>query len=110
MASFARVAAAQLGPASATRTQTVLRLARLVTEASEARLDLVVFPELSLTEYFCGVYRSDISGYVESELPSADTRPIFEAVAASTGLSVVLPYAERAGDAVYNSAVLIGPT
>lgn len=101
------VAAAQLGPASATKADTVARIARLVAQAGAEGAALVVFPELALTPYFAAVVHDDPTPFFERELRSSETAPIFAAIAAS-GVEVVLPFAERSGAHGYNSAALIG--
>src|SRR3954451_7082340 len=106
MAATVRVAAAQLGPASATRSATVARIVDLLRQAIQAHVDLLVFPELALTEYFGVSYGADVATLVEAELPSSLTQPIFDAIAQGD-TSVVLPFAELDGEDTYNSAVLI---
>jgi predicted amidohydrolase len=85
----------------------VARIVELIAKAAESNVELVVFPEPALTEYFGGVYRSDISSCLEPALPSKQTQPIFDVIARSDSTSVVLPFAESGDGAVYNSAVLI---
>ena len=46
------VAAAQLGPSSNTKAQTVERMVALIQEAGRRDVELLTFSELSLTPYF----------------------------------------------------------
>lgn len=101
------VAAAQLGPASAAKAETVARIARLIEQAGSEGVTLVVFPELALTPYFATVLHDDPTSFFERELRSPETAPLFAAIAAA-GVEVVLPFAELAGANCYNSAALIG--
>lgn len=72
------------------------------------RVRLAVFSELALSSYFATLVHEDVAPFFESDLPSAETAPIFRA-AAERGVAVVLPFAERWGATLYNSAALIGP-
>jgi predicted amidohydrolase len=100
------VAAAQLGPVSPTRAQTAERIVRLVEQAGREGVRLAVFSELALSSYFATVVHDDVTPFLESDLPSPETAPIFRA-AATHGVAVVLPFAERQGATCYNSAALI---
>lgn len=101
------VAAAQLGPASPAKVDTVARIARLIERAGAEGAALVVFPELALTPYFAAAVHEDVTPFFERELHSPETEPIFAAIAAAE-VEVVLPFAEQADAALYNSAALIG--
>lgn len=103
------VAAAQLGPASATRPDTVARIVRLVEQARAAGVQFLVFPELALSPYFAAAVHDDVTPYFEPEMPSAETAPIIAAVAAAA-IPTVLPFAERQGTTLYNSAALLDAT
>ena len=50
------VAAAQLGPSSDTKAQTVERMVGLIQEAGRRDVELLTFSELSLTPYFARGY------------------------------------------------------
>lgn len=102
------VAAAQLGPASASRGETVERIVRLLDQAGREGVQFVVFSELALSPYFATRVQDDVTPYFEADLPSAETAPIFDAIAARQ-MAVVLPFAERQGKTLYNSAALIDP-
>src|SRR5262245_50574903 len=64
------VAAAQLGPSSPHKTQTVERMVTLMEEAGERGVELLSFPELSLTPYFATKVHASWDGFFEDEMPS----------------------------------------
>jgi hypothetical protein len=102
------VAAAQLGPSSVTKAETVERMVALMEEAGTRGVELLSFPELSLTPYFATKVHAACEEFFEKELPSPVTLPLFRA-ARRTGIHFVLPYAERENDSYYNSAVFVAP-
>ena len=103
----ALVAAGQLGPADATRAGTVKRIVSLIRQAGDAGVRLLVLPELALSPYFAAEVHADIGAFVEPGFPSEETRPIVTAVR-DTGVVTVVPHAERQGNIVYNSSVVLG--
>jgi predicted amidohydrolase len=100
------VAAAQLGPASATRAATVERIVEMIGEAKRRGVALLVFPELALSPYFASEIREDIAPFVETSFPSDETMPIIDAVKAA-GIVTVVPFAEMVGETLYNSSAVI---
>ena len=102
------IAAAQLGPSSPSKEQTVLRMVRLLEDAGQQGVELLVFPELSLTPYFATKVHASVDPFFEKSLPSPVTQPLF-AAACRTRLFLVLPYAELDNGKYYNSAVVIAP-
>jgi predicted amidohydrolase len=102
------VAAAQLGPSSASKAQTVERMVRLVEEAGRREVELLTFPELSLSPYFATRVRESWSGFVEQDFPPAGTDALF-AAAGQAQLHWLLPYAEQENGQAYNCAALIDP-
>ena len=112
MSRIITVGAAQLGPVQKehTRAQVVDRLVALLRQASENGCDLVVFPELALTTFFPRWIVEDISQadhWYEREMPSADTRPLFDE-AARLGIGFCLGYAEMTPDGHrHNTQVLV---
>ena len=103
------VAAAQLGPSSSTKAQTVERMVALIQEAGRRDVELLTFSELSLTPYFATRVHAAWQDFPEDGLPSAVTQPLFEA-ARQAELHWIFPFAERENGQVYNTAVLIDPT
>jgi predicted amidohydrolase len=102
----ALVAAGQLGPADVTRAGTVKRIVALIRQAGDAGVRLLVLPELALSPYFAAQVHADIGAFVEPGFPSEETQPIAAAVG-DTGVVTVVPHAERQGDVVYNSSVVL---
>jgi N-carbamoyl-D-amino-acid hydrolase len=118
MARFINVAGAQLGPIARdeSRQQVVSRLLELMRDARARGSDIVVFPELALTTFFPRWWMEDdaeIDGFFEREMPSAATRPLFEA-AQKLEIGFYLGYAEldrQNGVAHhYNTAILVDKT
>ena len=78
------IAAAQLGPIARieTRESVVRRMLALMETASARNCSLIVFPELALTSFFPRWYmtdQSEIDTFFETEMPSAQTQPLFDA-------------------------------
>ncbi|HFD15374.1 MAG TPA: N-carbamoyl-D-amino-acid hydrolase [Rhodospirillales bacterium] len=112
-----RVGAAQLGPVAREepRAAVVARLLALMKEAAARGCRLVVFPELALTTFFPRWYfeeEAELDRFFETEMPGADTRPLFE-TAAALGIGFYLGYAELAFEngrkRRFNTSVLVGP-
>jgi predicted amidohydrolase len=103
-----KVAAAQLGPASPTKAETVARMVALLDEAGRRGVEFVVFPELALTPYFAGTVRDDAESFAEADFPSEETAPLIAAIQRHT-LTAVVPFAELTTDGIYNSAALVDP-
>ncbi len=102
------VAAAQLGPSSNTKEETVKRMVTLLEEAGQRNVELLTFSELSLTPYFATRVQESWQHLPEDSLPSPVTQPLFEA-GRQARLHWILPYAERENGNVYNTAALINP-
>lgn len=108
MAQTLTVAAAQLGPSSPSKAQTVERMVTLMKAAGQQQVELLTFPELSLTPYFATRVRESCDEFLEDSFPPSGTEPLFEA-ARQAQLHWLLPYAERENGQVFNCAVLIDP-
>jgi predicted amidohydrolase len=78
----------------------------LAAAVSGARADLVVAPELSLSGYLF-TSKAEVQRMAE-EIPGPATDRLVEA-AAKADCHAVVGMAERSGELLYNSAVLIGP-
>lgn len=105
-----KVAAAQLGPIQKadTRQAVVARMIDLMKRAEGC--DLIVYPELALTTFFPRWYyedRSEADFWFEHEMPSAATRPLFEA-AERAAMATSFGYAERTTDGRrFNTSILV---
>ncbi len=114
MSRILTVAAAQLGPIQRAepRASAVARMVRLLERAHARGVQVVVFPELALTTFFPRHYladRAEADGWFETEMPSAETQPLFDA-ARRYGIAFQLGYAERTPDGHhYNTAILVNP-
>jgi predicted amidohydrolase len=116
MARYLTVGAAQLGPIARdeTREQVVGRLLALVHQASDRRVELVVYPELALTTFFPRWYTDDpaeIDRWFETEMPGPATKPLFDE-ASRLGIGFCLGYAELSVDDDgnthhYNTQILV---
>lgn len=112
MTRIVTVGAAQMGPIAPeeSRASAVRRMVELLRRAKARGCQLVVFPELALTTFFPRYYEDDIARmdrFFEREMPSAETRPLFEE-AAKHGVGFYLGYAELTPDGHrYNTAILV---
>jgi predicted amidohydrolase len=107
MSAALRVACAQTGSVDEDTppTETLERARGWIARAAEAGAELVVFPELFHAPFFPRTLRRDVAGLFWS----ADGREVTDLRAACRRhrIAAVLPIAERAGAAFYNSAVLV---
>ncbi|MDP6946318.1 MAG: N-carbamoyl-D-amino-acid hydrolase [Myxococcota bacterium] len=109
------VAAAQLGPIARDepRESAVGRMVALMEEAHTKGVDLIVFPELALTTFFPRWFMDDeaeLDSFYETQMPSAATRPLFDA-AKRLEMAFHLGYAELvetdAGKRRFNVAMMV---
>ena len=116
MARIVTVAVAQLGPIarSESRQDVVTRLLALMKDAARMGADLIVYPEAALTAFFPHWWIADeaeLDSWFECEMPSAATRPLFDA-ARRLGIGFHLGYAELATEdgrkRRFNTAILVG--
>jgi predicted amidohydrolase len=80
----------------------------LMEKAGGHGVELLSYPELSLTPYFATKVHPAWGDFFEDAMPSRVILPLFE-VARRTQTYFLLPYAEREGDTYYNSAVFVAP-
>ncbi|MEI6895644.1 MAG: N-carbamoyl-D-amino-acid hydrolase [Colwellia sp.] len=102
MSRILTVGVAQLGPIarSEPRSDVVIRLISLLTQAHKKGCKFVVFPELALTTFFPRWFienEEELNYFYEKEMPNADTQPLFDK-AAELGVGFYLGYAELTED------------
>ena len=79
----------------------------VLTALGDVQADLVVLPELPFTGYFFKD-RRELARLAE-EIPGSATIEALAALCRRRNLHIVSGFAEKAGDRLFNSAVLIGP-
>ncbi|GLS46824.1 nitrilase family protein [Methylobacterium brachythecii] len=85
----------------------VSRSCELIRAAAASGSKLVVLPELANTGY---VFQStDEAAALAEEVPTGPTSEAWGALAIELGIHIVAGITERAGDALFNSALLTGP-
>jgi len=92
------IGAAQLGPISRleSRSSAVNRMIKLMDEAKQQGVELIVFPELALTTFFPRWYIEDqveLDFFFETEMPNPETIPLFKK-AAELSMGFYLGFAE----------------
>ena len=102
-----RVAAAQLGPAGDKHEMT-LRICGFLERAAAAGAQLVGFPELALTPYFCMKNDRDYEQYFEAV--DGEHMKAIIAKAKALGIAAIVPFGERDGIQYFNSSVIIDRT
>lgn len=79
-------------------------MTRVARESAERGCDLVVFPELFASGYNIG---DDVLALAEPA--HGPTAELLAAAARESRIAILAGYAERAGQGVYNAAMLLGP-
>ena len=80
--------------------------ARAVSMLGTEQADLYVLPELALSGY---LFESKDEAVGMAQAPDDDVFEGFRSFASSAGAAVVLGFAERAGESLYNSSLLLSP-
>lgn len=101
------VAAMQMTPTTADVSANLDRIGAGARAAAALGATLLVTPELSATGYAIGVDPAEAARFAEDADGTIATT--LSAIAADTGVAVVAGFPERAGDRVFNSAVLARP-
>lgn len=102
-----RVACIQMEPVVGDKDRNLARSLEMIDEAAGQGARLIVLPELANSGY---VFTSrDEAIALAEEIPSGPTTTAWAAAAARHGAWIVAGIAEKAGDRLYNSSVLIGP-
>jgi N-carbamoylputrescine amidase len=101
------VACLQMRPEVGAKPANVDRGLAMISEAAAAGAGLVVLPELCNSGY---VFATRAEAFkLAEEVPNGPTTRAWAEAAATYGIYVVAGVTEREGDALYNSAVLVGP-
>ncbi|OCW59534.1 carbon-nitrogen hydrolase family protein [Hoeflea olei] len=95
-----RISALQMQTAGANVDANLSRIERAAKQAAAAGASLLVTPELSLMSYGGGERMVDLAEPADGPAVSR-----LEEVARRSGIAIVAGFAEKAGSAVYNSAV-----
>ncbi|MFZ4807940.1 MAG: N-carbamoyl-D-amino-acid hydrolase [Hyphomicrobiaceae bacterium] len=112
MSRIVTVAAAQLGAIhkADSRASVIARMIALMEQAKAKGSDLIVYPELALTTFFPRWYyesRTEADQWFEREMPSAETKPLFER-AKALKMGMTFGYAELTPDGQhFNTSVLV---
>lgn len=102
-----RIACVQMEPRVGEKDRNVARSLEFIERAAAEGAGLVVLPELCNSGY---VFETRAEAFaLAEEIPSGPTVAAWAAAAARLGLFLVAGIAERAGERLYNSSVLIGP-
>ncbi len=102
-----RVASVQMEPFIGEKRANVMRSIEFIETAADDGAELVVLPELANTGY---VFRDRQEAMAHAEpVPGGETVLAWAEVAARRKLTLVAGIDERQGDALYNSAAVIGP-
>ncbi len=80
---------------------------RILEKLESVDADLMVLPELAFTGYNFGS-KEELSALAEDPADSVTVRAL-EALAEQKTMYIVTGFAEKSGDKIYNSALLIGP-
>ncbi|MEM3695358.1 MAG: carbon-nitrogen hydrolase family protein [Candidatus Bathyarchaeia archaeon] len=102
-----KVALAQINCYRADKEKNMRKMEKVITKVAKEKVDLIIFPELSLTGY---VVRDEIYNLAET-IPGPSTEAMGK-IAKKTGIYVVFgmpELSEKAKATIYNSAVLVGP-
>jgi len=102
------IACIQMQPHVGAKRDNVARAVQSIEAAATEGASLVVLPELGNTGY---VFKDRDEAFALAEaLPDGETAQIFADAAERLGIYIVAGIAERAGERLYNSAILTGPS
>ncbi|HZP87821.1 MAG TPA: nitrilase family protein [Burkholderiales bacterium] len=102
-----RVACVQMEPQVGEKSRNVARSITMIDEAAEAGANLVVLPELCNSGY---VFETRDEAFELAEmLPDGPSTRAWMDAAARHRMTIVAGIAERDGEALFNSAVVVGP-
>jgi predicted amidohydrolase len=108
MARWVKLAAAQMGPnqESSPRVAIIDRMLKLMDQAIEEQVEILVYPELALTTYFPKRVRDDYDQFFESEMPNASVQRLFDK-ARKAGIAFHLGYAEKSEGKRFNTVIYV---
>lgn len=102
-----RIACIQMEPIVGEKERNVAHSLDLISEAADNGAQLIVLPELANSGY---VFESRGEAFTLAEpVPNGPTTEAWARIAAERGIWLVAGISERAGESLFNSAVLIGP-
>jgi predicted amidohydrolase len=85
-----------------------VNLDKVLSALREAQADLIVLPELPFTGYLFAD-RAELAGLAEDPQASATIEALVD-LCQRQGCHLVTGFAEKAGDKIFNSALLLGPS
>jgi len=99
-----RIGGVQLGPFTGNLQTSVDRVINFIEKAEDIGIELLCFPELCTTPYFPKSSKADERWFFSSE-----NRDLQRVVQSTLGknIAVIFPYAEKADDGNFNSAIVI---
>ena len=101
------VASVQMEPRVGHKADNLARSVGLIEHAAANRASVIVLPELANSGY---VFASREEAFSLAEaVPDGESSRVWAAVAKSRNVHLVAGLVERAGDKLYNSAVVMGP-
>ena len=95
-----KLAALQMHAVAGDRTANLFRIEKAARDAAAQGADLLVAPELAVTGYGAGDAMSDLAEPADGDLAQR-----FASLARETGVALVVGFAERDGETIWNSAV-----
>jgi N-carbamoylputrescine amidase len=102
-----KIACIQMEPVVGEKQRNLRRSVELINEAAANGANLVVLPELCNSGY---VFESRAEAFsLSEEIPGGESTAAWAETAAKNNLHLVAGIAEREGNLLYNSAVVIGP-
>lgn len=102
---MARVALAQFR-GNRDRAANLEKILRFGREAAESGADIICYPELATTMYFCHEERDSYKEWAEPE--RSEVVDQVAGLARETTTTIVLPFYERSGESQYNTALVLG--
>jgi len=105
--SLIRIGCCQMEPRIGQKEENVEKTLRFAGEAADDGADLILLPELANTGYVFDT-RSE-AWELSEEVPGGETTRVWEEFAKERGVYLAAGIAEREGQRLYNSSVIIGP-